>query len=362
MAFLALVVAAYLEFLGGLGLSGSGADLKIIRAPSAACDITPEGKKGFGWRISSVGVLLMALSRTSTDPRLHAAAARIVKSLGGEWKPSGAMCRCPAHDDHNPSLSVRVGERSILFKCFAGCSTRDIIRALRDDRQRIPSSEAGRTMPDGRERRLSGRIRALWKEASAIGDNPASVYLASRGLIGPSSSLRYHDSVPLGREENVRFQPALLAAVECDTGVIALERLFLDPRTGLPVADLDPPKRILGRPLGGAVRFGAATSVLGLAEGWETAWSAHILLGIPVWAALGSDRLPLGTIPERVEHLILLPDDDLAGRRCARRAWQAHARPGLAIETKFPGGGFNDWNDRHRSERKEGGERVRKAA
>lgn len=292
----------------------------------------------------------MALSRTSADPRLHAAAASIVKSLGGEWKPSGAMCRCPAHDDHRPSLSVRVGERGILFKCFAGCSTVDIIRALRGDRQPIPSSDSVATTSDGRERQLAGRIRALWKEAAPIVDGAARAYLASRGLAGPHPSLRYHDRVPHGRGENVRFRPALLAAVECDTGVIALERLFLDPRTGLPVADLDPPKLMLGRPLAGAVRFGAATSVLGLAEGWETAWSAHLRLGIPVWAALGSDRLPLVTIPERVEHLILLPDDDPAGRRCARRARKAHARPGLVIETRYPGSGFNDWNDLHRAE------------
>lgn len=297
----------------------------------------------------------MALSRTSADPRLHAAAASIVKSLGGDWKPSGAMCRCPAHDDHRPSLSVRVGERGILFKCFAGCSTLEIIRALRGDRQRIPSSDGGCTMPDGRERQLSGRIRALWKEAVPVGDTPAEIYLASRRLAGPHLSLRYHDRVPYGRGETVRFRPALLAAVECDTGVIALERLFLDPYTGLPVVDLDPPKLLLGRPLGGAVRFGAATSVLGLAEGWETAWSAHLRLGIPVWAALGSDRLPLVTVPERVEHLILLPDNDPPGRRCARRARQAHARPGLVIETRFPGGGFNDWNDLHRAEGREGG-------
>ena len=45
----------------------------------------------------------------------------IVERLGGEWQRSGGMCRCPAHDDRTPSLSVRPGERRLLFHCFAGC-------------------------------------------------------------------------------------------------------------------------------------------------------------------------------------------------------------------------------------------------
>ncbi|MGI9376006.1 MAG: DUF7146 domain-containing protein [Tsuneonella suprasediminis] len=283
---------------------------------------------------------------------MHAAAASIVKSLGGTWKSSGAMCRCPAHDDQHPSLSVRVGEHSILFKCFAGCSTIDVIRSLRTDRRPIPKADAETDLvhADGREWQLAGRIRALWKEARPITDMPASAYMALRGFSGPHPALRYHDHVPLGRGVDVRFRPALLAAVEADAGVIALERLFLDSRTGLPAKDLDPPKLMLGRPRGGTVRFGAATDVLGLAEGWETAWSAHLLLGIPVWAALGADRFPLVTVPERVERLFVLHDNDRTGRRGAGRARQAHARDGRSIDPLPPPHGFNDWNDLYRTE------------
>jgi hypothetical protein len=293
----------------------------------------------------------MALSRTSSDPRLQTAAADIVKSLGGKWKPSGAMCRCPAHNDRTPSLSVRVGERSLLFHCFAGCATIDVIRALRGDKRAIPSVEAhGQWHDDGRERQLTSRIQALWKEAHPIAAQcPAANYLAARGFAESHPTLRYHDNVPLGRKYNVRFRPALLAAIEGDMGVIALERLFLDVPPGMPAHDLDPPKRMLGRPLGGTVRFGATTNVLGLAEGWETAWSVHLLLGIPVWATSGADRLPQVVVPERVDRLLLLPDDDPAGHAAAQRAAEVHARPGRRIETYFPGGGFNDWNERHRA-------------
>lgn len=48
--------------------------------------------------------------------------ADIVGTLGGTWSSHVAMCRCPAHTDSNPSLSIRQGERGILVTCFAGCS------------------------------------------------------------------------------------------------------------------------------------------------------------------------------------------------------------------------------------------------
>jgi hypothetical protein len=265
------------------------------------------------------------------------------------------MCRCPAHNDRTPSLSVRVGERSILFHCFAGCATIDVMRALRDNRRTIPSVKGQGTWHDEpRDRQLTGRIRTLWKEARPISAQcPAAAYLAARGFTQLHPSLRYHSLVPLGRKHHVRFRPALLAALEDDTGVVALERLFLDVPPGMPANDLDPPKRMLGRPLGAAVRFGAASDVLGLAEGWETAWSAHILLGIPVWATLGAERLPLVTVPDRVRRLVLLPDNDDPGRRGAQLASDAHARPERRIVTRFAPGGCNDWNDRMRRKGRE---------
>lgn len=38
--------------------------------------------------------------------------------------------RCPAHDDHNPSLSVTRGTDRVLIKCQAGCDTDDVLAAL----------------------------------------------------------------------------------------------------------------------------------------------------------------------------------------------------------------------------------------
>jgi 5S rRNA maturation endonuclease (ribonuclease M5) len=48
-------------------------------------------------------------------------------------KPAGEnkwVACCPAHDDQHPSLSISKGEKGILLKCFAGCSTEAVCKEL----------------------------------------------------------------------------------------------------------------------------------------------------------------------------------------------------------------------------------------
>jgi hypothetical protein len=49
---------------------------------------------------------------------------------GAKQTPRGWQVRCPSHDDRDPSLSVREGDRGLLLKCWAGCSAEDITRTL----------------------------------------------------------------------------------------------------------------------------------------------------------------------------------------------------------------------------------------
>lgn len=49
-----------------------------------------------------------------------------VRQHGGYW-----MARCPAHDDHKASLSIKRGtEQPVIFKCHAGCERDTILDAL----------------------------------------------------------------------------------------------------------------------------------------------------------------------------------------------------------------------------------------
>ncbi|HUW98890.1 MAG TPA: toprim domain-containing protein [Acidiferrobacter sp.] len=49
-----------------------------------------------------------------------------VRKSGGEW-----TALCPAHDDRNPSLSIKeADDGTLLIKCHAGCSAREILAAV----------------------------------------------------------------------------------------------------------------------------------------------------------------------------------------------------------------------------------------
>jgi putative DNA primase/helicase len=58
-------------------------------------------------------------------------AASIAHALEARRSGSSWMARCPAHDDRNPSLSIREGDGKVLLHCHAGCTQRDVIAALK---------------------------------------------------------------------------------------------------------------------------------------------------------------------------------------------------------------------------------------
>ena len=69
-----------------------------------------------------------ALNRSTPD------AEAVAKALGGAKRnASGWVARCPAHDDHNPSLSLSdAGGGKVLWHCLTGCSQEAVMAALKD--------------------------------------------------------------------------------------------------------------------------------------------------------------------------------------------------------------------------------------
>jgi hypothetical protein len=201
---------------------------------------------------------------------------------------------------------VRLGERAILFHCFAGCDTRDVLTALR---RRKLHDAVPLTMPRPKamadHRALALR---LWKASQPIAGSPAADYLAARGLAPPyPRCLRYNPRTIVGAGERRRYFPAMIAAVENDLGVVAVQRTCLD------LADilhkpLPKPKIALGLLGDAAIRLAPADEELGLAEGIEDALSAMAWFGTPTWALGGVERLGLVAIPERVKRIIVYGD------------------------------------------------------
>jgi hypothetical protein len=88
-------------------------------------------------------------------------AEQLAKALGGAKRVGrGWKARCPAHDDHEPSLSINQGNNgAILVKCHAGCLQDAVIRALRT-RDLWPDGEK----PDPGRRLASRRPSGLRQE------------------------------------------------------------------------------------------------------------------------------------------------------------------------------------------------------
>ena len=115
-------------------------------------------------------------------------AQEITKALGGHWRGSYGIARCPAHDDREPSLSIRDGvDAEPVFNCFAGCDWRaikDVLRtkgllpersdspAWQPRRYRTPAAPKPRPVGVHQQKRMEF-ARQMWSEAGPLTDSPA---------------------------------------------------------------------------------------------------------------------------------------------------------------------------------------------
>lgn len=279
-------------------------------------------------------------------PDLEIEGERLCRRLSGRWTNGQGLCLCPAHNDHDPSLSIRVGRRALLFKCFAGCDTIAVLHAIR--RLHLPLPRPAPDVPLSRSNQTAprpGPALRLWDASAPLIGTPADTYLSGRLFQPPWHDLRFNARTPLGRGRDVVFRPALIAAVRERHRIVAVHRSFLDPVSFTLANDLTDARMMLGRPGRGAVQLAPANDILGLAEGIETALAAMRLHRLPVWATLGAERAGHILLPDSLERLVLLFDRDGPGWSAHQRALEAYARPDLEIRSAWPPAGYNDWAD-----------------
>lgn len=270
--------------------------------------------------------------------------------IGGRWRGTYGEARCPAHDDHSPSLTIRDGDTAPLVKCHAGCATADILDALRHAGRWPLGSEATgskqTTADDRRRRKAETReyVLRIWREARPLADTPAEVYLRGRRIREMPPSLRFHPG--LKHTDTGLILPAMVAAVQSpDRGIVGLHRTYLRA-DGTGKAPVSKPRKVLGDYRGGAIRFAAAGSEMAIGEGIETTLSYMQVTGIPTWSAICAGNLAAVVLPPlplaAIVHVLVDLDD--AGEQFSKAAAQRFAREGRRVKLARPtyGKDFND--------------------
>lgn len=235
----------------------------------------------------------------------------VVSRLRGKWHGDYAMCHCPAHDDRNPSLSLRQGEKGILVHCFAGCDRDDVLRAIRSQNISF-GNEAGKKSISNKS--TSNIAKSIWDDAMSVKGTIAVNYLRRRGLSSELNDLKFHPKCPFGSKSNAVYKPALIVAVKEGAILTSIQRIMLEDDGSDYVK-----KQSIGKPGQGAWQQMPAGKVLAIAEGMEDAAAFTKLYGVNCWATLSGSRMHKIAIPLFVDKLIIAIDNDEAGEKAAAR-------------------------------------------
>lgn len=280
-------------------------------------------------------------------------AETIARALGGRKAGGGWMARCPAHDDRNPSLSIREVAGKVLVCCHAGCAQAQVIAALRErglwaeNRSGSLSRFARRTRigrkPDQDDARRSAAALTIWQSAQPARRTTVETYLTSRGIdLLPPDTLGFHAGL---KHPSGGIWPAMVALVTrgVDGEPMGVHRTFL-ARDGGGKAPIEPHKMMLGPCRGGAVRLADPCEMLMVGEGIETCLAAMQATGYPTWAALSTSGLRSLDLPANVRDVIVLADGDDAGEKAAKECALRWKREGRRVRIARPPPGI-DFND-----------------
>lgn len=302
---------------------------------------------------------------------MSAAEAEVVgKALGGRRNGHGWLCRCPAHDDRTPSLSVATGRGGrLLLTCFAGCEATDILAELRRRgilESRKPEKVAPQVVaapsapkrstttapPDpaeeaDRQRRVD-RAVAIFRESGDIRGTLGERYLVEHRGINVTRDpdadpylfdrLRFHPACPF----EGGTAPAIVAAITGTSGYLrGIWRIRLDG-FGRKVE-----RKGMGDCRGGAVRLLPALDDdhIAVAEGIEDALAWHQLTRQAAWAGCSTSGLAGMVPPRRFARCTILADADEAGMKAASKLASRLKAEGRTVRTIRPPAGFKDANE-----------------
>ena len=283
----------------------------------------------------------------------------LAKALGGTTNGDWINVAGPGHSGDDRSLGFRFDANApdgFVVNSLAGddpteCRNYVTELLLTLGEGGIPpiQSETSASGETCKDQRLA-RAMELWEQATPFTGTNAETYLASRGCAHAeitffADELRFHPHCPFG---SYRF-PAMLGLMrDVITGKpVGVHRTALkDDGTGkrtMP-AGMNA-KMMMGTAKRAAVQLHPGASQMGIAEGIETALSAHTIFGIPVWAVLSAPGIAAFPVITGTKKLTIFADHDLAGLKaaqaCACRYWKAR----IEGRIQYPKAVGTDWND-----------------
>ena len=198
---------------------------------------------------------------------------------------------------------------------------------------------------------IDGRSAAekLWKSTRSVKDgSPVWSYLTAR-LNGfyPSNAIREGHVVHPSDKSRQYFIMAAKVS-DADGRGVSVHKTYITP-DGQP-ASVEPRKMLTAGsiPPGSAVRLTEPARHMGIAEGIETAMSAHVLFGVPTWSGINATMLKSFQPPKICDFLTIFADNDLnftghsAAYDLARRLKMTNQN--LKVEVLVPSR-IGDWND-----------------
>jgi putative DNA primase/helicase len=283
------------------------------------------------------------------------AAHSITAALGGRWNGQAGIARCPAHDDHSPSLSIRDGDEAgrVLLTCFAGCDRRDVLLELK--RQGLLGDDCYRFHPraGAAPRRTStptllsdrrSKLDYLLSKLRPIEGTLVETYLRSRDLDLPPDGhhLRFLPARP------PRFiWPCMVGIITdfADASCIMSLHFTRLRRDGVGKAPLPrhEQRSCLGgfRIKGGVLRLchdAAVIRRIGVGEGIETCLAVTTAFRRdegrhePVWAALNAGNLGELKVVNGIKTIVVYADHGRAGETGADKLAQRWLDAGREVE------------------------------
>lgn len=237
---------------------------------------------------------------------------------------------------------VSSGRRVVLYHCFAGCPQDAIMEGLRTRRINNVRPNVEQVAPPAIADYRALALRLLQASQPAprtLGER----YLAHRCIEVAATFARFHSAAVTYDDGQKLCLPALVLPLYGASGFTCVQRIFLG-RDGRK-AEIEEPKKALGNPLDGAIRYGAVDDVLHLAEGFEDAASVRLMKRLSnCWAVCGIERYASVFIPATVRRIVIWSQHGKEPVRAIERAKAHLTATGRELSVEMPPPGL-DWNE-----------------